>query len=650
MEQQLSHIQITLPNGDTITVIQGITGLEIAQQIGCQLSKKALAVLVNDNIFDLNRPIVENAHIKILTWEDEGGKKAFWHSSAHLLAQALEVLYPGVKLGIGPPIANGFYYDVDFGDYDFDASHFPRIEEKMLALAGENNIYQRMAIDKKAAINYFTQKQDPYKLSLLEDLKDGQITFYQQGNFIDLCKGPHIPHTGYIKAVKLLNIAGAYWRGNEKNKQLTRIYGITFPDHKALKTYLLLLEEAKKRNHHKLGKELKFFAFSEQVGIGLPLWLPRGTVLREQLEHFLRKAQLVAGYQPVVTPHIAHKELYVTSGHYDKYGEDAFQPIKTPHPGEIFFLKPMNCPHHCEIYKTEPRSYKELPLRLAEFGTVYRYEKHGELNGLLRTRGFTQDDAHIFCRHDQVKEEFERVIKLVKYVFENLGFSQYTARLSFSDPANFTKYIGKQSDWESAEKAIEEAAHAQGLKTQKALGEAAFYGPKLDFLVQDALARSWQLGTVQLDYQLPQRFELTYIGSDNQSHTPALIHRAPFGSLERFIAVLIEHTGGKFPVWLAPEQVAILPISEKYAEYADEVYHILLKEGVRVTIDRRIEKIGKKIRDAEFLKIPYMIVIGEKEVAAQNISLRKQGEGDQGIINLTEFIQKIKTKQFTEFK
>jgi len=641
MYHNQNQVHITLPDGTVKQFAQGVTSLEIAQSIGEGLARHSLAALVNGNVWDITRPIAEDATVQLLTWKDEDGKKAFWHSTAHLMAEALEALYPGIQLGIGPAIDHGFYYDIDFGSHSFDASHFPRVEEKMMELAHQNNLYQRLVVTKDAAIHFFKKKGDPYKLELIGDLTDGQITFYQQGNFTDLCRGPHIPHTGFIKAVKLLNIAGAYWRGNEKNKQLTRIYGTSFPDQKELKNYLHLLEEAQKRNHQRIGKELKLFAFSEKVGIGLPLWLPRGTLLREQLERFLRQAQVKAGYQPVVTPHIAHKQLYVTSGHYDKYGEDAFQPIRTPHVGEEFFLKPMNCPHHCEIYKHEPRSYRDLPIRLAEFGTVYRYEQHGELHGLVRTRCFTQDDAHIFCRNDQVQEEFAKVINLVTYVFTTLGFSDYIARLSFRDPQQLHKYIGNMEDWDQAEAAIEEVAKNQGLHTVKALGEAAFYGPKLDFMVKDALGRSWQLGTVQLDYQLPVRFELAYTGEDNKKHTPVMIHRAPFGSLERFIAILLEHTAGKLPVWLAPEQVAILPISEKYAAYAEEIVQKLRNQEIRCLIDHRDEKIGKKIRDAEIMKIPYMLILGEKEQLEAKVAVRRQGEGDQGGFTIDHFIQKI---------
>ncbi|MEL6606754.1 MAG: threonine--tRNA ligase [Bacteroidota bacterium] len=635
MHQETIHI--TLPDGSVKSLPKGITGLELAQGISEGLARQVVAISVNGEVWDATQPLHQDATVQLLTWNDEGGKSTFWHSSAHLLAEALEALYPGIQLGIGPAIERGFYYDVDFGQYDFDASHLEKIEAKMLALAQQKNVYKRIEISKSEAVQHFQEKGDVYKLELLEGLEDGQITFYEQGAFTDLCKGPHIPHTGFIKAIKLLNIAGAYWRGNEKNKQLTRIYGITFPQAKELKAYLTLLEEAKKRNHQKLGKELGLFTFSEKVGIGLPLWLPKGAMLRERLEQFLREAQLKAGYQPVVTPHIGHKNLYVTSGHYEKYGQDSFQPIHTPHEGEEFLLKPMNCPHHCELYKSEPRSYKDLPVRLAEFGTVYRYEQHGELHGLARTRGFTQDDAHIFCRPDQVKAEFAKVIDLVLYVFRALDLQTYTAQISLRDPAKAEKYIGSEEAWAQAEQAIQEVVAEKGLKAIKELGEAAFYGPKLDFMVKDALGRSWQLGTVQLDYQLPERFELEYIGADNKKHRPVMIHRAPFGSLERFIALLIEHTGGKFPFWLTPDQVAVLPISEKYADYAERVCQALAVEGIRGFVDHRDEKIGKKIRDTELRKIPYMLIVGEKEMLDNTVAVRKQGAGDQGSQSVEEF-------------
>ncbi len=637
-------INITLPDGSVRQYEKGVTGLEIAASISEGLARNVLAVKVNDTVWDLSRPIQEDATVQLLTWNDELGKNTFWHSSAHLLAEALEELYPGVKFGIGPPIENGFYYDVDLGERTFSQDDFAKVEQKMLELARNKSEYKRQEISKADAIAYFTEKGDEYKLDLLKDLEDGSITFYSQGNFVDLCRGPHIPNTGVIKAAKLMNVAGAYWRGDEKSKQLTRIYAITFPKQKELTEYLERLEEAKKRDHRKLGKELELFAFSEKVGMGLPLWLPKGTLLRERLEQFMRKAQMRAGYQPVVTPHIASKELYVTSGHYEKYGADSFQPIKTPNEGEEFFLKPMNCPHHCEIYKTRPRSYKELPVRLAEFGTVYRYEQSGELHGLTRVRGFTQDDAHIFCRPDQVKDEFIKVIDLVLYVFKALGFEDYTAQISLRDPENKGKYIGGDEAWEKAESAIIEAAAEKGLRTVTELGEAAFYGPKLDFMVKDALGRKWQLGTIQVDYQLPERFQLEYIGADNQKHRPVMIHRAPFGSLERFVAVLIEHCAGNFPLWLSPEQFAILPISEKYHDFAQEVYNKLQQEDIRGFIDNRDEKIGRKIRDAEVRKVPYMLIVGEKEQEEKAVSVRKHGEGDLGTMPVDEFINTFKAK------
>ncbi|EJF09910.1 threonyl-tRNA ligase [Pontibacter sp. BAB1700] len=590
-------------------------------------------------------PIEEDANVQLLTWNDDLGKNTFWHSSAHLLAEALEELYPGIKFGIGPPVENGFYYDVDLGEgRTFSQDDFAKVEQKMLELARAKNEYKREEVSKADAIKYFTEKGDQYKLDLIKDLEDGSITFYTQGKFVDLCRGPHIPNTGFIKAAKLMNVAGAYWRGDEKSKQLTRIYGVTFPKQKELTEYLERLEEAKKRDHRKLGKELELFAFSEKVGMGLPLWLPKGTLLRERLEQFMRKAQVKAGYQPVVTPHIGSKELYITSGHYEKYGADSFQPIKTPNEGEEFFLKPMNCPHHCEIYKTRPRSYKELPVRLAEFGTVYRYEQSGELHGLTRVRGFTQDDAHIFCRPDQVKDEFKKVIDLVLYVFNALGFEDYTAQISLRDPENKQKYIGGDEAWEKAESAIIEAAEEKGLRTVTELGEAAFYGPKLDFMVRDALGRKWQLGTIQVDYQLPERFQLEYIGADNQKHRPVMIHRAPFGSLERFVAVLIEHCGGNFPLWLSPEQFAILPISEKYQDFAQQVYDRLQQEDIRGFVDNRDEKIGRKIRDAEVSKVPYMLIVGEKEQENGAVSVRRHGEGDLGTMTVEEFISSFQSK------
>lgn len=636
------NVKISLPDGSVREYSQGVKGSEIASSISEGLARVALAIEVNGEIRDLARPIEQDASIKILTWNDGGGKYAFWHSSAHLFAEALEALYPGVKFGIGPPIDNGFYYDVDLGDQPFGDEELAAVESKMKELSKKESQYQRRDVSKSEALDYFTKKQDPYKLELINDLQDGTITFYQQGNFVDLCRGPHIPHTGFIKAIKLLNVAGAYWRGNEKNKMLTRVYGITFPKQKELEEYLHLLEEAKKRDHRKLGKELDLFAFSEKVGMGLPLWLPKGTILRERLEQFLRRVQVKAGYDPVVTPHIGGKSLYVTSGHYEKYGKDSFQPIHTPDENEEFLLKPMNCPHHCEIYKTRPRSYRDLPIRLAEFGTVYRYEQSGELHGLTRVRGFTQDDAHIFCRPDQVKDEFIKVIDLVLLVFRALGFENYTAQVSLRDPDNKEKYIGEDHLWDKAEREIQEAADERGLKTTAVKGEAAFYGPKLDFMVKDALGRSWQLGTIQVDYQLPQRFELEYVGSDNQRHRPVMIHRAPFGSLERFVAVLIEHCAGNFPLWLSPDQIAVMPISERFNDYAQMVYDRLKEEDIRGILDNRDEKIGRKIRDAETKKVPFMLIVGEKEVADNKVAVRKHGQGDQGSVLLEDFIQKFK--------
>lgn len=633
-----NEIKVTFPDKSVRKFDKGVTSLEIAMSISEGLARNVLAAKINGEIWDATRPIDQDVRIELLTWNDGGGKSTFWHSSAHLLAEALEALYPGIKLGIGPPIEHGFYYDVDFGNKTLEGAELEQIEAKMIELARQKNEYVRKDISKKEAISYFEEKGDEYKLALLERLEDGTITFYEQGGFTDLCKGPHIPHTGFVKAVKLLNIAGAYWRGDEKNKMLTRIYGITFPKAKELKEYLYLLEEAKKRDHRKLGKELELFTFSEKVGMGLPLWLPKGTLLRERLVAFLKKEQDQSGYQQVITPHIGHKALYETSGHYEKYGKDSFQPITTPHEGEEFILKPMNCPHHCEIYKYKPRSYKDLPVRYAEFGTVYRYEQSGELHGLTRVRGFTQDDAHIFCRQDQVKEEFIKVIDLVLYVFKALGFDNYTAQISLRDPDNRDKYIGEEAVWDMAEQAIIEAAEEKGLDTVTEKGEAAFYGPKLDFMVKDALGRSWQLGTIQVDYQLPERFELEYTGSDNQKHRPVMIHRAPFGSLERFVAVLIEHCAGNFPLWLAPEQLIILPISEKYAEYAVNVKALLDENGITGDIDNRDEKIGRKIRDAEVKKIPFMVIVGEKEQEENKLSLRKHGEGDIGTFELSAFV------------
>ncbi|MEO7988895.1 MAG: threonine--tRNA ligase [Chryseolinea sp.] len=636
------NVKISLPDGSVREYPQGVKGSEIASSISEGLARVSLAIEVNGEVWDLSRPINADSSIKILTWNDKAGKTTFWHSSAHLLAEALEALHPGVKFGIGPPIENGFYYDIDLEGRTLSEADLAAIEAKMKELAKKDNAYIRKDVTKAEALDYFSKKGDPYKLELIRDLEDGKITFYQQGDFTDLCKGPHIPHTGFIKAAKVLNVAGAYWRGNEKNKMLTRLYAITFPKQKELEEYLQLLEEAKKRDHRKLGKELELFAFSEKVGMGLPLWLPKGTILRERLEQFMRKAQIKAGYDPVVTPHIGSKQLYVTSGHYEKYGKDSFQPIRTPDEGEEFLLKPMNCPHHCEIYKTKPRSYRDLPIRLAEFGTVYRYEQSGELHGLTRVRGFTQDDAHIFCRPDQVKDEFIKVIDLVLHVFNSLGFENYTAQVSLRDPENKAKYIGEDSLWERAEREIQEAADDRGLKTVAVKGEAAFYGPKLDFMVRDALGRSWQLGTIQVDYQLPQRFELEYVGSDNQKHCPVMIHRAPFGSLERFIAVLIEHCAGNFPLWLAPDQIAVLPISERFNDYAKLVYDKLKEQDIRGLLDDRDEKIGRKIRDAETKKIPYMLIVGEREASEGLVAVRKHGQGDQGSLNLDEFVNQFR--------
>ena len=636
-------VNITLPDSSVREFDKGIQGLEIAKSISEGLARHALAIEVNGEIWDLSRPIMQDSTIKIFTWSDKGGKYAFWHSSAHLFAEALEALYPGVKFGIGPPIENGFYYDVDLGETPFGDEELVAVEKKMIELAKLNSVFVRREVSKKEATDYFTKKGDPYKLELIAGLPDGSITFYQQGNFVDLCRGPHLPSTGPIKAIKLLSVAGAYWRGDEKNKMLKRIYGITFPKQKELEEYLFLLEEAKKRDHRKLGKELELFAFSDKVGQGLPLWLPKGTILRERLEQFMRRAQIKAGYDPVVTPHIGTKQLYVTSGHYEKYGKDSFQPIHTPDENEEFLLKPMNCPHHCEIYKVKPRSYKDLPIRYAEFGTVYRYEQSGELHGLTRVRGFTQDDAHIFCRPDQVKEEFIKVIDLVFMIFKALKFDNYTAQVSLRDPENKQKYIGEDELWDRAEREIQEAADERGLKTVAVKGEAAFYGPKLDFMVRDALGRSWQLGTIQVDYQLPQRFELEYVGADNQKHRPVMIHRAPFGSLERFVAVLIEHCAGNFPLWLAPEQFAVLPISEKFNDYAKKVVGELKEMDIRGFLDDRDEKIGRKIRDAEVTKVPFMLIVGEKEVGENKVSVRKHGEGDKGAMTLADFVDQFKT-------
>ncbi|MCA5005450.1 threonine--tRNA ligase [Sphingobacterium bovistauri] len=630
-------INITLPDGSVRQFEKGTTAMQIALSISEGLARNVLAAEVNGEVWDASRAIEQDSAVKLLTWNDDKGKSTFWHSSAHLLAEALEALYPGIKFGIGPNIETGFYYDVDFGDREFSSDDFKQIEDKMLELAKQKEVFDRKSVSKADALAYFTEKGDEYKLDLIKDLEDGSITFYSQGNFTDLCRGPHIPNTGFIKAIKLTNVAGAYWRGDESRKQLTRIYGVTFPKASELTDYLKFIEEAKKRDHRKLGKELELFAFSEKVGAGLPLWLPKGTALRQKLQDFLQKAQLKAGYEPVMTPHIGHKQLYITSGHYEKYGADSFQPIHTPVEGEEFLLKPMNCPHHCEIYKTKPRSYKDLPVRFAEFGTVYRYEQSGELHGLTRVRGFTQDDAHLFCRPDQVKEEFKKVIDLVLYVFGALGFQEYTAQVSLRDPENKTKYIGSDENWALAENSIIEATAEKGLPTVVEYGEAAFYGPKLDFMVKDALGRKWQLGTIQVDYNLPERFELEYTGSDNQKHRPVMIHRAPFGSMERFVAVLIEHCAGQFPLWLAPEQFIVLPVSEKYEEYAQNLLDSLNNSDIRGLIDLRDEKVGRKIRDAEVKKLPYMLIVGEKEMESGTVSVRKHGSVDLGSMTADEF-------------
>lgn len=636
-------INITFPDGNVRQYAAGTTALDVAKSISEGLARVVLAAGVNGEVRDLMRPINEDARIIFYKWEDKEGKQTYWHSSAHLLAEALESLFPGTKFGIGPAIENGFYYDVDTGDRMLTPADFQKIEQKMLELARNKSEYQRREVSKAEAIRFFKEKGDEYKLELLDGLEDGQITFYQQGNFVDLCKGPHIPNTENIKAVKVLNLAGAYWRGDIERKQLTRIYAITFPKQKELEEYLTLLEEAKKRDHRKLGAELELFMFSERVGQGLPLWLPKGTALRQRLEDFLKKEQLKRGYQPVITPHIGGKKLYVTSGHWEKYGKDSFQPILTPDVDEEFLLKPMNCPHHCEIFGHRPRSYRELPIRIAEFGTVYRYEMSGELHGLTRVRGFTQDDAHLFCTEDQVKDEFLGVLDLTRYVLAKLGFDKFTAQISLRDPDNKQKYIGSDAVWEKAERAIIDAAAEVGLNTVTAYGEAAFYGPKLDFMVKDALGRSWQLGTIQVDYNLPERFDLTYVGADNQPHRPVMIHRAPFGSMERFTAVLIEHCAGKFPLWLTPEQFAILPVSDKFVEYAYQVKQQLEADDLRGIVDDRNETIGRKIRDNELKRIPFLLIVGEKETEAGTVAVRKQGEGDQGAVSVAAFAEMVKS-------
>jgi threonyl-tRNA synthetase len=638
-----NSIKIIFPDKSVKTYHRGVTGLEIASDISEGLARNVLSVKVNEEVWDATRPIISDAHVRLLTWNDDEGKATMWHSSAHLMAETIENMYPGVKFGIGPDIENGFYYDIDFCDYTISENDFKKIEDKMLALAREKQVFVRRDVTKEEAIDYFTRKKDEYKLELIRDLQDGQITFYSSGNFVDLCRGPHLPDTSPIKAVKLLSIAGAYWRGDVTRKQLTRIYGITFPKQKELDDYLTLIEEAKKRDHRRIGREMELFTFSDSVGSGLPLWLPRGAQLRERLEFFLKKLQKEAGYVQVITPHIGNVNLYKISGHFEKYGKDSFQPISTPEEGEQFFLKPMNCPHHCEIYRDKPRSYKDLPIRMAEFGTVYRYEQHGELHGLTRVRGFTQDDAHIFCTPEQLKEEFIGVIDIVMKIFRALDFNEFITQISLSDPDNREKYIGSDENWQKAEQAILEVARERDLpNTTVVYGEAAFYGPKMDFMVKDALGRKWQLGTIQVDYNLPERFDLEYVGNDNQRHRPIMIHRAPFGSMERFVAVLIEHTAGKFPIWLAPDQAIILPISEKYHDYSKKVLKLLNNFEIRGRIDERNEKIGKKIRDAELTKIPYMLIVGEKEEQQELLSVRKQGEGDLGTFTVSQFADLIK--------
>ena len=637
-------IKITFPDNSVKEYAEGTTAMQIAESISSRLAQEVLAASVNGEIWDLTRPINQDAAIKLFKWEDEEGKHAFWHSSAHLMAEALQELYPGIKFGIGPAIENGFYYDVDPGDAVIKEGDFPAIEAKMLELVAKKEEIKRQDISKADAMKMFGDRGEVYKTELISELEDGKITTYTQGSFTDLCRGPHLPNTSYLKAVKIMSVAGAYWRGDEKRKQLVRLYGITFPKKKMLDEYLALMEEAKKRDHRKIGKELELFTFSTAVGAGLPLWLPRGTQLRLKLEDFLKRIQKKYGYQQVMTPHIGGKQLYVTSGHYAKYGKDSFQPIHTPQEGEEFLLKPMNCPHHCEIFKSFPRSYKDLPLRFAEFGTVYRYEQSGELHGLTRVRGFTQDDAHLFCRPDQLKDEFLKVMDIIFIIFKALDFENFEAQISLRDKVNRDKYIGSEENWEKAESAIIEACQEKGLKAKIEYGEAAFYGPKLDFMVKDAIGRRWQLGTIQVDYNLPERFELEYTGEDNKKHRPVMIHRAPFGSMERFVAVLIEHTGGKFPLWLTPDQVSILPISEKFNDYAYEVKRQLEAEDLSVLVDDRNEKIGRKIRDTELKRIPYMLIVGEKEAENNEVSVRKQGEGDKGSMKITTFAE-ILTKE-----
>jgi len=632
-------ITVTFPDGNQRTYEKGTSAMEVAMSISHGLARNILSGTYDGQTIELNDPLTTDGTLQFFTWNDDGGKKAFWHSSAHVLAQAILHFYPEAKLTIGPAIEKGFYYDVDFGDEMISEKDFEKIEKQMLEFARQKFEFKLRAVTKAEALEAY--KNNPYKTELIENLEDGTITFCDHADFTDLCRGGHIPHTGYIKAVKIMNVAGAYWRGNENNPQLTRVYGVSFMKAGELKEYLELLEEAKKRDHRKLGKELELFTFSQRVGQGLPLWLPKGAMLRERLENFLKRAQKKAGYSPVITPHIGNKELYVCSGHYAKYGKDSFQPIHTPEEGEEYLLKPMNCPHHCELYKATPKSYKDLPVRFAEFGTVYRYEQSGELHGLTRVRGFTQDDAHIFCTPDQLKDEFKNVIDLVLYIFKTLDFKDYTAQVSLRDPEKPEKYIGSDENWVKAEAAIIEAADEKGLNTVVEYGEAAFYGPKLDFMVKDALGRSWQLGTIQVDYNLPERFELEYKGSDNQEHRPVMIHRAPFGSMERFVAVLLEHCGGNFPLWLTPEQVKILPVSDKYNDYAKEVAQFLEISDIRALVDERNEKIGRKIRDAEVSKTPFMLIVGEKEVESGELSVRRHGQGDQGAMTKEEFVKLI---------
>lgn len=634
-------INITFPDKSVRQYEAGVTPLDIAKSISEGLARNVLSAKVNGVMWDAMRPVNEDAEIQLFTWNDPEGKATVWHSSAHLMAEAIEQLYTGVKFGIGPSIENGFYYDVDFGTNVITEEDLAKIEKRMMELASQKQAFERVDVSKAEAMAHFTEKGDEYKQELISELEDGTITYYKTGTFTDLCRGPHIPDTSCIKAIKLLSIAGAYWRGDEKRKQLTRIYGITFLKKKELEEYLVLLEEAKKRDHRKLGKELELFMFTEMVGKGLPMWLPKGTALRLRLQEFLTKIQKQYGYEQVMTPHIGNKQLYETSGHWDHYGHDSFQPITTPEEGEVYLLKPMNCPHHCMIYKWQPRSYKDLPLRLAEFGTVYRYEQSGELHGLTRVRSFTQDDAHIFCRPDQVKEEFIRVMEIIEIIFKALKFENFEAQISLRDPSNTEKYVGTDENWERAESAIVEACKEKGLQAVVEYGEAAFYGPKLDFMVKDALGRRWQLGTIQVDYNLPERFDLSYIGSDNEKHRPVMVHRAPFGSMERFVAVLLEHCAGDFPLWLTPDQVMILPVSEKYHEYAEKLNEMLKRNEIRTLIDMRSEKIGRKIRDAEMKKVPYMLIVGEKEMNETAVSVRRHGQGDLGSMSVDEFIAMI---------